>query len=779
MQGFEVDPWELRWHGVEGDGLPCNETLFALSNGYLGLRANLEEGEPIGEPGTYLNGVYELRELPHAEVAFGYPESSQTIINVTDGKIIRLLVGDEQFDMRYGKTIEHSRVLDMRAGLLKRTTVWESPTGRRVTIRSERLVSFTNRSIAAMRYEVQSDDAEDLRIVLQSDLLANQPIASRHKEDPRLAAIPESALVNDFAVADGNRALLVHHTRKSGRYVAAGMDHLVELPDGATRTITSDDDLARLTIAAPLAQGETIVLTKFIGYGWSSQRSVPALRAQVDAALAMAMTVGWDRLVAEQREYLDQYWYDVDIEIDGDPELQQAIRFALFHVLQAGARCEGRSIGAKALTGSGYDGHTFWDTETFVLPMLTYTRAHEAREVLRWRHSTLDKAKDRAIELGQRGAMFPWRTVNGDECSGYWPAGTAAVHLTGDIAMAVAKYVYATGDVEFEKDYGLELLVECARLWLSLGHFGGDGRFRIDGITGPDEYTAVVNNNAFTNLAAKQNLLEAAAACKRHPDLARGLGVKPEEIAAWENRADRMTLDYNDTLGVHEQSENFTALGEWDFEASRGRYPLLLNYPYFELYRKQVVKQADLVLALYLFGDAFTLEEKQRNFDYYEQITCRDSSLSGWSQGVVAAEVGYVDLAFDYIVETSFMDLRDLHGNTSAGMHLAAMAGTWLGIVAGLGGMRDFGGHITFAPRLPTQLSAMTFRMVVCGSKIVVAVDGNTVTYTLTGGDPIELSHHGEAFTLTTAEPVSMPIPELAYREPPEPPVGCERYRRG
>ena len=776
LPGFDVAPWELRWRQAAPAKLGVTESTFALSNGHIGLRGTLDEGEPVAQPGTYLNGFYELRGLPYAESGYGYPESGQTVVNVTDGKIIRLLVEDEPMDLRYGHAVEHERTLDFRSGTLRRRTVWSSPTGRTVRITTERLVSFTKRTVAAIRYEVEPVD-EDMRLVLQSDLLANEPVPAPG-DDPRLAAALDSPLVADTAECRDLRAILAHHTKLSGLSLAAGMDHEVDYPDTADLSIRADGDLARLTVAAHVPKGTRLTLTKYLGYGWSGQRSAPALRAQVDAALAMAMEAGWDELLRSQREFLDRFWLVADIEMDGDPELQQAVRFAIFHVLQAGVRGQARAIPAKGLTGPGYDGHTFWDTETFVLPMLTYIGPKAAREVLRWRHSTLSRAKNRARELGQAGAMFPWRSINGDECSGYWPAGTAAVHITADIANATARYLGATGDTEFETECGVELLVEGARLWAQLGHHV-DGVFRIDGVTGPDEYTAIVNNNVFTNLVAQQNLRDAVAACQRRPEVAGLLDVNPAELANWQRCADRMCVPYDEQRGVHQQSEAFTVMAPWDFEASADKYPLLLNYPYYDLYRKQVVKQADLVLAMYLRGDAFTPEQKVRNFDYYEPITVRDSSLSACGQAVIAAEVGYLDLAYDYLVETAFTDLHDLHDNVSSGLHIAALAGAWMDCVAGFGGMRDYGGNLTFAPRLPSRLKYLSFRMVMRDSKIFVSIDGDTATYRLLAGEPIDLAHHGQSFLLGKDEPVTLAIPRIAKRTPPAPPKGCEPYRRG
>jgi alpha,alpha-trehalose phosphorylase len=772
--GFDVAPWELSWRQTPA-ALGLTETAFALSNGHIGLRGTLEEGEPVVQPGTYLNGFYELRDLPYAERGYGYPESGQTVVNVTDGKIIRLLVEDEPMDLRYGHTEEHERTLDFRSGTLRRHTVWVSPTGRRVRIRSERLVSFTKRTIAAIKYSVEPI-ADDMRVVLQSDLLANEPVPLPG-DDPRLAAALDAPLVADQAECRGYRAMLCHQTKRSGLRLAAGMDHEVDYPDTAELSVRAEGDLARLTVAAHVPAGTKLTLTKYIGYGWSGRRSAPALRAQVDAALSMAMEAGWDELLRSQREFLDHFWLDADIELDGDPPLQQAVRFAIFHVLQAGARGQARSIPAKGLTGPGYDGHTFWDTETFVLPMLTYTIPAAAREVLRWRYSTLGQARHRAHELGQAGAMFPWRSINGEECSGYWLAGTAAVHITADIANATARYLAATHDTQFEAECGVELLVEGARLFAQLGHHDDDGIFHIDGVTGPDEYTAGINDNLFTNLVAQQNLSDAVAACNRRPDVAAQLGVDATEVACWQRCADHMSIPYDERRGVHEQSDAFTRLAHWDFEASVGKYPLLLNYPYYDLYRKQVVKQADVVFAMYLRGDAFTPEEKQRNFDYYEKLTVRDSSLSACCQAVIAAEVGYLDLAYDYLIESVFTDLDDLHDNVSSGLHIAALAGAWMDCVAGFGGMRDYGGQITFAPRLPSKLNYLSFRMVIRDSKIVVAIDGDKVTYRLLTGEPIELAHHGDSFLLDQ-HPVTLPVPPIANRTPPAQPKGREPYRR-
>jgi alpha,alpha-trehalose phosphorylase len=776
---FTVEPWHLRTTSLDPSHLATIESLFALSNGHLGLRGSLEEGEPHVGSGTYVGGFYEERPLPNAEAAYGFPESGQTVVNVTDGKLLRLHVGDSPLDLRYGRVDSHERVLDLRAGVLERRTEWTAPNGSRVRVTSSRMVSFIERVLGAISYEVEPLD-DGFYVALQSDLLANEDVVQA-STDPRDPAPLVRPLQGELADSRDHRAVLVHRTTRSALRVAAGMDHLLDLPDGAVTTMESDEDLARLTITCELRPGQRLRLVKLLAYSWSSRRSAAALRDQVDAALAVARLAGWDALAARQRRYLDRFWERSDVEVDGDPALQQAVRVSMFHVLQAGARTESQAIPAKGLTGPGYDGHAFWDTETFVLPMLTYTAPEAAKGALTWRHSTLPTAAARAAELGLEGAAFPWRTIHGEECSGYWPAGTAAFHVNADIADATLRYVAATGDEEFAATRGVELLVQTARLWASLGHFSSETSFRIDGVTGPDEYTAVVDDNVYTNLMAQQNLRAAADATVRWPEAAARLGVADHEVDRWRAAADAVRLPYDDTLGVHAQSEQFTQHGEWDFAGTPPEhYPLLLHHPYFQLYRKQVIKQADLVLAMHLRGDAFSPEEKARNFAYYEARAVRDSSLSAAPQAIIAAEVGHLDLAYDYWAETAFTDMHNLHDNVDDGVHIAAAASTWAVAVAGFGGMRDHGGRLTFAPRLPPKLSRLCFRMTVRGTTLLVDVHGEPAeaTYRLLAGDTFETSHHGTPVRLESGHDVTLPVPAPPEVDPVRQPAGRAPRRR-
>jgi len=761
---LSVEPWRVTELGLHLDLLPQTESIFALSNGHVGVRGNLDEGEPHATPGTYLNGFFESVPLPYAEAGYGYPETGQSLIDVTDGKLMRLLVDDEPFDVRYGTVEHHERSLDLRDGVLRREVRWTSPAGQGVVIRTTRLVSFVQRAILAIRYEVEPV-GEPARIVLQSVLSANQPTVEQ-RGDPRAAAALRAPLVGEYHTNHGLEAALGHRTRRSGLRMAVSMDHVVEGPDDTVIDSESEADLARVTVSTELDPGERLVVVKFAAYGWSSGRSTAALRDQVDAAASAAKRTGWEGLAADQRAYLDDVWERADVEIEGDDELQQAVRFAVFQVIQSAARAEQRAIPAKGLTGRGYDGHTFWDMDTYVAHVLTYLAPDAARDALRWRHSTLPLALARAAELRLSGAAFPWRTIRGEECSGYWPAGTAAFHVNADIADAARRYVVATGDEAFERGPGFDLQVCTARLWASLGHHDAEGCFRIDGVTGPDEYTALVDNNVFTNVMAARNLRTAADLAERYPERAEELGVEPGEVAEWRRAAESIVIPYDEALGVTAQSEGFTRYRRWDFESLRPeQHPLLMHFPYYTLYSSQVVKQADLVFALYVCGDCFSPEQKRRDFDYYEAITVRDSSLSASIQGIVAAEVGYLDLAYRYLRETALIDLRDTAENTSDGLHLASLAGTWLLVAAGFGGMRDHGDELTFAPRMPEQLRRIRFRLLHRGRRLVVEIDRATTRYELRDGPAMELQHHGRHVRLEPGEPLVLPH----NGEPPRP----------
>ena len=769
---FTVEPWHVREPKLDMAAIGQVESVFALSNGHIGLRGNLDEGEPHATPGTYLNSFYEKRPLPYAEGGYGYPESGQTIINVTNGKLIRLLVEDEPFDLRYGELRHHERVLDLQAGTLTREVEWASPAGRAVQVRSVRMVSLTQRAIAAIRYEVEVLDAPAL-LVVQSELVANEQLPARDEADPRVEAALTDPLLSEQHGTHDNGAWLIHQTRQSGLRVAAAMDHEVEGPAKLKVTSEATEDIGRTTVITRLQPGETLTIVKYLAYGWSSRRSQPALHDQVRAALAAARFTGWDGLLAEQRGYLDAFWSHRRRR-DRRRRRAPAGRPARDLPRAAGGRARraprDRREGPhrRRLRRPHVLGHR--DVQP-ARPLVPRPGGGGRRAALAPVDPAAGLRARRAARPRGRGvpvADDPRPGVLGLLARGHGRVPHQRRHRRRRRAATSPPPATPCSSARS----GWSCLVATARLWRSLGHHDSSGSFRIDGVTGPDEYTAIVDNNVYTNLMAQLNLRVAADTAAKHRRAAHALGVNAEEMASWRDAAKAMTIPFDEVLGVHPQSEGFTQHQHWDFENTPPEhYPLLLHVPYFDLYRKQVVKQADLVLAMVLRPDVFTPEQMERNFAYYEAITVRDSSLSACTQAVMAAWTGHLDLAFDYLAEAALVDLNDLAGNSDHGMHIASMAGTWTAVVTGFGGMQCDADGLRFAPRLPPALSRISFGLNWHDRQLRVEIRQEEAEYRLVGGAPMRLWHHGEQVALADA-PAVRPIPLAEPVEPVEQPYG-------
>jgi alpha,alpha-trehalose phosphorylase len=771
------DPWAHRETGWSSALAAQSESLLALSNGYLGLRGTLDEGAPAAVPGTYLNGFFETLPIRYADRGYGDPEFDQVMADVTDGTRIRLVVEGEPLDVRTGTVLEHERALDLRTGLLVRSLRWRSPGGHEVALRTRRLVSLECRELAAIEYEVEATGP--LRLSVHSEL-TTEVAGPTGSADPRSGAgLSADALVPRLAFHDGSRALLVHEMPVSEHAVAAGMDHVLAAAPPHETTVEAQGSLARWSLSTTVKPGRPLRLVKVLAYHWAAGGDPARLVADCQESLDHACVLDFEGLATSQRAVLDGVWADADIELDGDPEIQHALRYALFQLHQNTACAAGHAIPAKGLTGAGYNGHTFWDTEIFLLPVLTHCAPEHVEAALRWRASTLPQARAKARRLGLRGAAFPWRTIAGEECSGYLPAGTAAFHINADIAHAVTRYVAATGDERFEREAGAPLLVETARLWASLGYHDArrGERFSIDGVTGPDEYSVLVDNNLYTNLMAQANLRAAADAVDRHGH--RALSVEAHEVTAWRRAADAMTIPYDAELDIHLQDEDFARHALFDFEGtSPDHYPLLLHVPYFQLYRHQVTKQPDLVLAMALCPDAFTAEQKRRNFAHYEALTVRDSSLAAGTQAVIAAEVGDVQLAYDYLAEAALLDHHNIARNTADGLHLAALAGGWMAVIAGLAGARQRDGHVCFAPRLPESLSRIAFPFAFQGRVLRVEITPSQATYQLRDGAQLQIEHWGTPLLVTAESSAAGAIPPAPAVAPFRQPAGRAPSRR-
>ena len=771
---FPADPWRVVETSFEKAGLGTTETLFAVGNGYLGLRGNVEEDHDFHSHGTFINGFHETWPIRHAEEAFGFARVGQTIVNVPDSKVIRLYVDDEPLLLSVADVPKYARTLDMKEGVLSRDLIWRTPAGSRVRVRSTRMVSFSQRHLAVMTFEVTLLDKE-APVAISSHLLnrhaeLNEYLVESKDEglfDPRKAEkLGDRVLIPSLQSRDDDRVMLGFRTATSGMTLAVAMEHRVQTDAEYDMATEIHADYAKQTFRTRLKPGQPFEITKLVSYHTADGVPAAELSDRCNRTLDRVLAEGVEKQFADQSEWLAAFWDRSDVEVEGDDGVQQAIRWNLFQLAQAAARGDGTGISAKGVSGSGYGGHYFWDTEIYVVPFFAYTSPGMARNALLYRHRMLAAAERRAAELALPGALFPWRTINGEESSAYYAAGTAQYHIDADISYAINKYVRATGDDDFLARYGIDLLVQTARMWAELGFWRrarGKAQFHIHGVTGPDEYTTVVNDNLYTNVMARFNLRIAASAVRTLKDtwpeqferMVARLDLKDEEVGDWERAAEAMTILWDENLGMHPQDALFPEREVWDLaHTPPEQRPLLLHFHPLVIYRFQVLKQADVVLALVLQGEHFTAEEKRADFEYYDPITTGDSTLSGAAQGVIAAEVGYHELALRYFLDSLFVDLADLHGNTSDGVHVASAGGTWSALVYGFGGLRDHGDVLSFDPRLPESWPSLAFRLTQSGSRVKVTVRPEQIEFVLETGSPLSVDVRGALHVVGGNEPL-------------------------
>lgn len=752
------EPWTVAETRLNPRRARYWESLFALTNGFMGLRGTHEEDDPAlaehAYPGMFLNGIYDYEPFHHVVSFPGFPPHRHVMLNVCDWRIINLEIDGERFSPFSSRVADYRRELDMKRGVVVRNLTWESPDGRRVRIRTTRLVSMARRHSAVIRYEVTPLDAP-VAVVLESVIRGTarsgqlkgdhlRILDAGHDDDLRwFVSRPVTA---DFRIG----MAFAHDLRGAG----AVSSELKAVDDAFIERFTID--------AEP---GRTVTLDKHACFHTSIESAPSMVRSQATIDLRRARTDGFDTLLSEHEAFWERYWALADIEIDGHTADQQAVRFAMFHLRQSNPEDDRRSISACGMTGDHYWGHVFWDTEMYISPHFLYTQPEIVRPLLMYRFHLLDAARRRAREMAGEGALYAWNSISGEECGVVYEASTAEYHLVSDIALAVDRYVAATGDTDFLYRYGAEMLVETARFLAGRGTFSPfrDDQFCINVVCGPDEYGCGINNNCYTNMLARWHFRQAADVCERMKSeapeafaaLASKIGLKNEETALWRRCADRMYIPWNEKLGIHEQDDSFLYLDPVDMS----RIPLhtdLRNHTHpLNLWRMQVAKQADVVLLMLVLSDQFTLEQKRANYDFYEPRTNHGSSLSTSIHSIIAAEIGRPDDAYAYFRHSAFMDLNDFKGNTAGGVHAACIGGTWMAVVHGFAGMRDDGRGLVFDPMLPAPWHAFRFKLRYRGRLIRVAVEPGRATYTLLEGDPVTLLAAGQPLHLTPADPTA------------------------
>lgn len=736
--------WIVNECSLDIQSLLKNESIFNVANGYIGIRGNFEERYPENYPtirGTYINAFYEKAPIPYGEKAYAFPEYTQKIVNITDVQDIDIIIDGEKFSLFEGHIKEFNRFLNMREGYYRREICWVSPNDKEVKIKITRLASLTQLELFAIHYEIEKVNF-DSEIIIESSI--NGEVKNYTDEnDPRTAGGHGNILTVCSIDIKDKIMQIKSQTQNSNNIVAVTTMHKVN----NSHRVIFERDLKAVKAVYVLSQGQNKVeFLKYNIYTDSRRYEDPSV-CGFDLIKALAEK-SFSDLLQEQREYLEEFWSLADIQLKGDEKLQQGLRYNLFQLLQSVGKDSISNITAKGLSGEGYEGHYFWDSEIYILPFFTLCDPKLAKQLLRYRYTILDFARKRAKEMGhKKGAAYAWRTITGEECSSYFPAGTAQYHINGDIAYSYVQYYLATGDIDFIKEFGAEVVFETARIWLEIGHFD-KAVFKIDAVTGPDEYTAIVNNNYYTNVIAKYNLKWALIFYKMLKEkdednlnsLCRKIDLRSEELEMFEKAYKSMYLPYNEERKINAQDDTFLSKALWDFNNTpKEKHPLLLYYHPLTIYRYQVLKQADTVLAHFLVEDESDFDTIKNSYDYYEKITTHDSSLSCAIYSIMASKLGYMDKAYDYFMETARLDLDNTHGNTKDGVHTANMGGTWMSIIYGFAGLRIKEDYISLNPRLPNKWEELKFKFLYRAALIEVHIVGSKTTIKVNAPDYIKL----------------------------------------
>lgn len=763
-------PWDVTETTFQKGNNYKNETIFSLGNGYLGSRGTFEEnydfGEGCGMEGNFINGFYESETIRYGEFNYGFPQKSQSMLNVTNAKIIRLFVDGEEFSLLTGICSQYERNLSMENGVLTRHCIWETRSGKQLRLSVSRLASFAYKHLLSVFYEIEplnfSGSVEILSQV-ETDVCNHTS-----ENNPLIDYGPygTSLFTREISVTD-SAITVISKVKNNGFYLYTGCEHVFS-ENAAPHIIKKDCEshLPGIRFAINVTQGQCSSLTKQIIYT-TSDSSLSDCQEEGHRLLTEASSLSFAQLCREQKDFLETFWAKTDISIDGDEKVQQGLRFNLYHILQSTGRDGTTSVAAKGLSGEGYEGHVFWDTEMYIIPLYTHTYPELAKGLLLYRYQTLNAARNHARELGHKtGALYPWRTINGNEASAYYPLGSAQYHINSDIAYALNQYGLIAGDKDFIYNYGLEMLCEISRVFADVGHFSPwkNGKYVISCVTGPDEYNAIVDNNFYTNLGARETLKAALSWLdmfrEEYPEKYKAfwnrLQLTNEELELWNKIIENMYLGYDEKLDIYIQDDTFLQKKPWDPETDKEKKQSLLYVNYHPLYvfRHQMCKQADTPLALLLFNHLFTKEDLQKNYEFYYPRTIHHSSLSQCIYAIIESRLGKHESAYQNFVTSARMDLDDCHHNVYSGIHGANMAGTWMTLTYGLAGMNTTDGKLHFDPYLPKSWNSYSFRISYHGNALKIHVTRENVIYTLEKGSALSFTHGESSYTLTAAAPV-------------------------
>ncbi|MFF2910099.1 glycoside hydrolase family 65 protein [Paenibacillus sp. NPDC057934] len=755
-QYLKIDEWSIIEESFDPGTQEISESVFSIGNGYMGGRANFEEqysGNSL--QGSYMAGVYYPDKTRVGWWKNGYPEYFAKVLNSTNWIGIHIDIDGTPLDLAKCTVTDFRRELNMKEGTLSRSFTAALEDGKQVKVESIRIVSMTRQEIGAIRYSiVPLNFAGQLTITpyLDGDI--------KNKD----ANYDEKFWNEVEKKSEGDRGYLTLKTKKLDFHVTSAMTFDI-LVNGVNTTAQVEaieqEKYVGSRVAVAVQPNDQVVIYKYAANVTSRNHGLGQLVDAAKAALQSAREAGFVTLLTEQADAWRDKWKESDIIIEGDVSAQQAIRFNIFQLNQTYNGEDDRlNIGPKGFTGEKYGGSTYWDTEAYCVPFyLSTADASIARNLLIYRYKHLEKAKENARKLGfTKGALYPMVTMNGEECHNEWEITFEEIHRNGAIAYAIYNYVNYTGDHSYLGQYGLEVLVEISRFWEERVHYvPRKDQYVMLGVTGPNEYENNVNNNWYTNRIASWTMeytLEALAYLQenepaRYAELLEKLELQDSETGKWSEIIAKMYYPVDEEMGIFLQQDGFLDKEIIQVKDVQPEHlPLNQKWSWDRILRSCFIKQADVLQGLYFLGDRYDHDTKKRNFDFYEPITVHESSLSPCIHAILACELGYKEKAYAMYLRTSRLDLDNYNNDTEDGCHTTSMAGTWMSIVHGFGGLRVLNGRLNLNPSNPGHWTSYSFKIMFRGSRLLVSVTDTQVTVTNETDIPASLTIYGQEYTV-------------------------------
>ncbi|RPG31694.1 MAG: glycoside hydrolase family 65 protein [Muricauda sp. TMED12] len=756
---IQSNPWSIIEEGFDKERVKSSESLFSIGNGAMGQRANFEESYsgPTFQ-GSYIAGVYYPDKTRVGWWKNGYPEYFAKVLNAPNWIGIDVNIDGEPLDMATCTNIKNfKRELNMEEGWYRRNFIATTPNNIEIEVVATRFLSLSHDEVGAIHYQVTPLNS-DVDILFKPYIDAGITNEDSNWDDKFWNTTK--------IVSDKNRAFIESHTMKTNFNVCTFMqahlihgDTLKKTPDA----LNQEDLSIGFEFFQKVKKGEKVSLVKYGGYTVDRNHKADRLTEAAHTALDQVSSLGFDGLLEEQKKAWAAVWEMSDIAIEGDVKAQQGIRFNIFQLNQTYTGTDSRlNIGPKGFTGEKYGGSTYWDTEAYCLPFYMATKNQEvARKLLKYRYNHLEKAIENAEKLGftNGAALYPMVTMNGEECHNEWEITFEEIHRNGAIAYAIFNYTRYTQDYSYIPEMGLEVLIGIARFWQQRVNWSAHrNKYVMLGVTGPNEYENNANNNWYTNYLAKwcleYTLEQLEYVEQEHPNdykrILKKTQLGNDETGLWKKVADHMYFPYSEEHGVYLQQDGFL---DKDLirvaDLDKKERPINQHWSWDRILRSPYIKQADTLQGFYFFEDHFTSKELEKHFDFYESFTVHESSLSPCVHAIQAAKLGRMEQAYTFYLRTSRLDLDDYNKEVEEGLHITSMAGTWMSIVEGFGGMRVKDGKLCFIPQIPEQWDMYSFKLNFRDRIIKVTVTQKGAEFEINEGEALEIVVDDKPITLS------------------------------